>query len=79
MSVTIFQLAQHILKREPRTDQDFEEAKLPMIGGCLECGATIAAFNAHPTKTGYLMGSCCVTKDVGYDTVQEAQNALFDE
>lgn len=31
-----------------------------MFGGCVSCGASVAAYNAHPTSCGYWRCSSCV-------------------
>jgi hypothetical protein len=86
MAITLLQLAEY---RGVEHTQDggitggaFMRVGLPMIGGCQRCGATIAAYNASPSKTGYLMcsggedeGGCI--DDLGFDTVEEANMFLF--
>ena len=42
------------------TGEDFDYFGLPMIGGCQGCGAVIAAYNAHPSQTGFLLCRDCV-------------------
>ncbi len=78
MSITILQLAEHRLWREPVTGADFESAGLAIMGGCGVCGASIAAYNAHPSKAEVWKCSGCIGDD-GYATVQEADAALFPE
>ena len=34
---------------------EFERVGLPFMGGCARCGATIAAYNAAPSRVGFLM------------------------
>jgi hypothetical protein len=47
----------------------FEEVGLPMLGGCQGCGASIAAYNAYPTTTGFLScEDCC--NGIGFETVE---------
>lgn len=58
---------------------DFEAVGLPMIGGCVRCGACIAAYNASPTSTGYLACTNGCADDIGYKTPDEANRALFPE
>jgi hypothetical protein len=41
-----------------------------MLGGCLRCHATIAAYNAHPTRSGYWACGDCVGGS-GFDTAAE--------
>lgn len=47
---------------------DFQRIGLPMFGGCVSCEASIAAYNAYPTTTGYLMCKDCVCDEVGFET-----------
>ena len=39
---------------------EFDRLGLPMFGGCQHCGASIATYNAYPSKTGYLQCSNCI-------------------
>ena len=50
---------------------EFERVGLPMLGGCQSCGATIAAYNSHPTRSGYLSCSDCVNPLDGFSTAEE--------
>jgi hypothetical protein len=75
--VTIQQLASHILGRQASTGADYQEAKLPMMGGCEVCHATVAAYNSCPSKTGYIRCQHGCIADMGYETVEEAYKALF--
>jgi hypothetical protein len=50
---------------------EFTRLGLPMIGGCVVCHATIAAYNSYPTTTGYLMCRDCVTEEVAFTTVED--------
>lgn len=58
--------------RASLTGADFAALGLPMLGGCCMCGATIAAYNAHPGISGYLVGSCCVEQCDVASTIEEA-------
>jgi len=55
---------------------DFEKVGLPIFGGCEVCMASVAAYNAYPTQTGYLRCEDC-TDDLGYATAEEANAAIF--
>lgn len=57
----------------------FEDVGLPMLGGCQRCGASIVAYNACPSTTGYLMCASGCIDGYGYDTVEQANMALFPE
>ncbi|MET0405276.1 MAG: hypothetical protein ABW123_22870 [Cystobacter sp.] len=70
--ITICDWANAVLGREARTGEDFEEAGLDMLGGCQGCGASLAAYNAHPSKTGFWQCRDCIG-DLGFATVAEAE------
>ena len=44
-----------------------------MIGGCQCCYATIAVYNAYPSKSGYWMCGDCIS-DYGFNTLQDYTN-----
>lgn len=56
---------------------EFERVGLPMMGGCESCEASIAAYNAYPSKGGYLRCRDCISTTEGYETVEEANKAIF--
>ena len=83
MTITILELA---VFRGAKEDADgsmnateIERVGLPFMGGCQRCAACIAAYNASPSKTGYLMCSKDCVGDSGYETCDEANRALFPE
>lgn len=76
--ITILQLAEHRLGREAVTGSDFEEAGLPMLGGCQVCAATIAAYNACPSRSGYIRCAAGCIGDSGWTTVEEANRDIFE-
>lgn len=78
MSITILELATYRLGRDASTGADFEEAGLQIMGGCGGCGASLAAYNAYPSRDGYWRCSDCIEDD-GWETVEEANAALFTE
>ena len=51
----------------------FEAVGIPMLGGCLLCAATIAAYNAYPTRTGYIMCKSCAEQDASmvFETTEQ--------
>lgn len=56
----------------------FAAVGIPFLGGCARCYATIAAYNAYPSKTGYwLDGQCIEGTDLGFETVEEFE--AFDD
>ena len=83
MAVTILELAKHRGAEEVEgsiNGAEFEKVGLPIMGGCEICGATIAAYNACPTRTGYLR--CNREECLGYEgfeNVEEADRFIFPE
>lgn len=69
--ITILDLATFRLEREPVTGEDFAAASLAIMGGCADCHATIAAYNAHPSKRGVWLCEDCVGDD-GWMNVAKA-------
>ena len=59
------------------TGDDYYATGLPMIGGCQVCGATVAGYNSCPSKTGYIRCASGCISDLGWDTVEEANEAIF--
>jgi hypothetical protein len=51
---------------------------LPILGGCEICEATVAAYNACPSKTGFLRCKNGCIEDEGWETVEEANRAIFE-
>lgn len=77
--ITILDLAIH-LGAKPEEGGGYSGAELErvgfaIIGGCARCEATIAAYNAHPTTTGFWCCSACVG-DSGFATVEDAAAAI---
>lgn len=50
---------------------EFARLNLPMLGGCIVCYAAIAAYNACPSRSGYLKCASGCIGDDGYATVAE--------
>jgi len=80
MAVTILELAEHRGAR--RVDDringgEFYRVGVDIMGGCSGCHATLAAYNAYPSKRGFWMCADCIG-DSGYATVVEANAAIFD-
>lgn len=50
---------------------NFLETDLPFIGGCQACNATVACFNACPSKTGFLLCKNGCIGDLGFRTLEE--------
>ena len=53
-----------------------EATGLPFMGGCALCGACIAAYNAAPTKSGFLMCAKECADGHGFATIEEAEAFL---
>ena len=49
---------------------DHHFAGVQIIGGCAGCHATIASYNAYPSKSGYWCCEDCIGDD-GFSTVAE--------
>jgi hypothetical protein len=83
VAVTILELAKHRGAEEVDggvNGAEFHRVGLNFIGGCGVCGATIAAYNGCPTKSGYwACKSGCVDEVGGWDTVEEADADIFGE
>lgn len=80
MAITIQELAFH---RGLKTDSDgsyslgaIEAVGLAMLGGCEHCEASIAAYNAYPSRSGSWRCEDCIG-DSGYDTAGEANRDIF--
>lgn len=54
---------------------DFYAAGVDMLGGCEGCAATIAAYNAYPSTSGYWRCEDCIA-DNGFATVGEFEASL---
>lgn len=76
--ITIQQLAEYRLGREAKTGDDFYDAGFEILGGCQSCGASIAAYNAYPSKSGYWKCADCIGDD-GWTSVEVACLAIFGE
>lgn len=78
MPVTILELACYRADLDPEREAInggvFAEVELQLLGGCAICGATIAAYNACPSRSGYWKCLGCIDGD-GFDTVEEADVA----
>ena len=59
------------------TGADLDRLRLPMFGGCAICEASLAAFNAVPTRSGFLACEDCASPEAGYETLVDflADNA----
>lgn len=53
---------------------EFNRVGIPFMGGCQGCGATLAAYNAYPSTTGYWRCDMCIG-DMGFATVEAFEAA----
>jgi len=81
MSITVLDLALHRGAEEGDngsiTMGEVEKTGLPFFGGCQCCGASIACYNAYPSKSGYLKCGSCIDDNSGFETVEEANKEMF--
>jgi hypothetical protein len=81
-AITILDLARH---RGAQANDDgsipggeFYRVGLDIMGGCFGCNATLAAYNAYPSKAGYWMCRGCLgDPDSGWTDVAEANESIF--
>jgi hypothetical protein len=82
MTITITDLCIHRLGLPDDVDSidgaQFAEAGLLILGGCEICHASIAAYNAYPSRTGYLRCADCIG-GLGWDDVAQANRDIFEE
>lgn len=78
--ISIQELANFRLKREASNGQDYWDAGLDMMGGCQGCGASLAAYNGYPSKSGYWQCHDCIeASGNGWKEVEEAMHDIFAE
>lgn len=82
MAITVLELAEFRGAKEEdgcMSAGEIERVRLPFMGGCACCGATIAAYNACPSRSGYLKCASGCIDDDGWETVEAANIDLFPE
>lgn len=83
MPITILELARFRGAKEGPdgtiNGAEFIKVGLPILGGCCVCEATIAAYNACPSKSGFLKCRDNCIGDDGWETVEEANKDIFPE
>lgn len=57
----------------------FMDVGLPFMGGCEQCGASCAAYNMCPTKTGNCYCLDCIHPNIAFETAEEANRFCFPE
>lgn len=77
MPITILDYVRSKLgDRETYSEDDHWQCGVAILGGCEICFATIASYNAYPSKSGYWRCADCIG-DTGYSTAAEfARQAL---
>jgi hypothetical protein len=77
MAITLLHVAE---ARGVKADADgcvngaeFARVGVPMIGGCESCGATVAAYNAYPSRSGFIRCEDCVG-GAGFEDVAEFED-----
>ncbi|MFE0152833.1 hypothetical protein ACFWY5_37215 [Nonomuraea sp. NPDC059007] len=77
MSITILDyVAAKVGIKDSYTSNDHVTHGVNIIGGCESCDATIASYNAYPSKTGYWRCAHCIG-DSGYPTVAAFEADTF--
>ena len=79
--ITIRELAIHRGAQEDENGingAEFDRVGLAIMGGCGGCHATLAAYNAFPSKSGWWMCKDCIGDD-GYQSVVIANADIFGE
>lgn len=80
--ITILDLALHRgAKAEPDgsiNGAEFARVGLPLFGGCELCHASIAAYNACPSHSGYLRCTECIGS-TGWTSVERANREIFED
>lgn len=71
MPITILDYVKSKVGDEPGyTMHDHHSNGVNMLGGCENCYATIASYNAYPSRSGYWRCADCIG-DTGYSSVTE--------
>jgi hypothetical protein len=69
--ITILDYVEHVVgPQSSYTALDIEAAGVPLMGGCEHCAATIAAYNAYPSRSGNWRCADCIG-DTGFATVED--------
>ncbi len=50
---------------------DFAKVNIPIMGGCEICHATVACYNASPSKSGFIRCADGCIGDEGFETTEE--------
>ena len=77
MSITILDYVKSVVgEKDTYTDDDFFRNGVGTLGHCQRCAATLAAYNAYPSTSGFWRCADCIG-DTGFATVADftARNA----
>lgn len=68
--ITVLDVVRSVVgDKESYSGEDFDAADMAMTGGCQACAASIAAYNAYPSRTGFWLCRDCIN-DLGFDSVE---------
>jgi hypothetical protein len=71
MPITILDYVKSVVgDKDTYSAEDFHRSGVAMTGGCQLCAATIACYNAHPSKSGYWRCADCIGGS-GFATVAD--------
>jgi hypothetical protein len=71
MPITILDYVKSVVgDKDTYAAGDFYRSGVAMTGGCQRCHATIACYNAYPSRSGYWRCADCIG-NTGYATIRE--------
>jgi hypothetical protein len=71
MAITILDYVKSVVgDKDIYTAEDCLISGMDIIGGCQSCAATIAAYNAYPSTSGYWRCADCIGQD-GFTTIAD--------
>jgi hypothetical protein len=74
MPITILDYVKfQIGEKDSYSAEDFHSAGVDIMGGCEGCAATIAGYNAYPSRSGYWRCADCIG-NTGFATVEDFIN-----
>jgi hypothetical protein len=77
MPITILDYVTSVVgDKDIYTAEDCLASGVDILGGCQGCHATIAAYNAYPSTSGYWRCAGCIG-DTGFATVADFKNHTF--
>lgn len=70
--ITILDLVRaHCGDQDSYSANDHYDAGYEIMGGCAGCQATLASYNAYPTRSGYWSCVDCVPEGEGFDSIED--------